>query len=290
MTTITDCLQQCLSLTAESAIAKDFQVQITQGGIDQLEAYAHAVIETVSNGFISATDGVHNHTMSTMDDSINAAPECLRKQWNLQSKLQRYGQLTPNGLLTGCWKPSEWAVSLGHIISNDGRGVHIQKQKKHPGCRKSLLPELDSLVLNFAAEMRMSCDNSGQHCTSASLWDVVCPQYARPTINLLRLVHLVVESLLPKGDCKDWEVVAMAWHYYWHPRETKVILLAEAHAFTPKERMYGPGLDKGMLHNTYFGPRGFVSLVYCLSYGKNESLSEKVIDKGLTICHLNEFV
>ena len=70
----------------------------------------------------------------------------------------------------------------------------------------------------------------------------------------------------------------MTWRYYWRPRETKVILLAEAHVFTPKEHAYGPGLDKGMLHDTYFGPRGFVFLVYCLSYGKNESLSEKVID------------
>jgi hypothetical protein len=28
-----------------------------------------------------------------------------------------------------------------------------------------------------------------------------------------------------------------------------------------------------MLQDSYFGPRGFVSLVYCLSYGENESLS-----------------
>jgi hypothetical protein len=34
-----------------------------------------------------------------------------------------------------------------------------------------------------------------------------------------------------------------------------------------------------MLHDKYFGPRGFVSLVYCLSYGENESLCGKVIDK-----------
>ena len=168
--------------------------------------------------------------------SINAAPECLREQWNLQSTLRRSGRWTPNGHLTGRWKPPEWAVAQSHRNSNDDRGVHIQKQKKHPGCRKSLLPALDSLVLNFAAEMRMSCDYKGQHRTSVSLRDVVCPQYARPTINLLCSAHSAVESLLPKGDCEDWEVVAMAWRYYdhWRPRETKVILLAESHAFTPK--------------------------------------------------------
>ena len=167
---------------------------------------------------------------------IDAAPECLREQWNLQSTLRRSGQWTPNGHLTGRWKPPEWAVAQSHRNSNDDRGVHIQKQKKHPGCRKSLLPALDSLVLNFAAEMRMNCDYGGQHRTSASLRDVVCPQYARPTINLLCSAHSAVESLLPKGDCEDWEVVAMAWRYYnhWRPRETKVILLAESHAFTPK--------------------------------------------------------
>jgi hypothetical protein len=34
-----------------------------------------------------------------------------------------------------------------------------------------------------------------------------------------------------------------------------------------------------MLQDTYFGPRRFISLVYCLSYGENESLSGNVIDK-----------
>ena len=41
----------------------------------------------------------------------------------------------------------------------------------------------------------------------------------------------------------------------------------------------GPGLDKDLLQDTYFGPRGFISLVYCLSYGENESLAAKMNDK-----------
>ena len=44
--------------------------------------------------------------------------------------------------------------------------------------------------------------------------------------------------------------------------------------------MCGPGLDKGLLQDTYFGPRGFISLVYCLSYGENESLDAKTNDKN----------
>lgn len=84
------------------------------------------------------------------------------------------------------------------------------------------------------------------------------------------------------GDCEEWEVVELARSYYnhWRPKETKVILLAESHAFTPKDRaLRGPGLDKGMLQDTYFGPRGFISLVYCLAYGENGALEGKVKDK-----------
>ena len=40
----------------------------------------------------------------------------------------------------------------------------------------------------------------------------------------------------------------------------------------------GPGLDKDIL-NAYVGPREFISLVYCLSYGENESLTAKMTDK-----------
>ncbi|KAL3791789.1 hypothetical protein ACHAW5_009422 [Stephanodiscus triporus] len=234
-------------------------------------------LKHVRPAFNSITFSVIPASRLLVEESKPVKAKCLREQWNIQSTLRRSGQWTPNGHLTGRWKPPEWAV----VQSNDGGGVHNEKKKKHPGCRKSLLPELNSLVLNFAAEMRMSCNSSGKDRTTASLRDVVCPQYVRPTINLLCSAHSAVESLLPKGDCEDWEVVAMAWRYYnhWRPRETKVLLLAESHAFTPKERAYGPGLDKGMLQDTYFGPRGFVSLVYCLSYGENESLSGNVIDK-----------
>jgi hypothetical protein len=162
--------------------------------------------------------------------------ECLREQWNMQSALRRMGQWTPSGHVTGRWKPPQWAVIQSLGKSNGTMSAQIQKKKKYSGCRKSLLPELDSLVSNFSAEMRMICGNSRMNNASVSLQDVICPQYVRPTINLLCSAHSAVESLLPKGDCEDWEVVAMAWRYYdhWRPRETKVILLAESHAFTSK--------------------------------------------------------
>ena len=44
--------------------------------------------------------------------------------------------------------------------------------------------------------------------------------------------------------------------------------------------MHGPGLDEGMLQGTYFGPRGYISLVYCLGYGENDALEGKMNDKA----------
>ena len=42
----------------------------------------------------------------------------------------------------------------------------------------------------------------------------------------------------------------------------------------------GPGLDNGILSDTYTGPREFISLVYCLAYGENEALSQQINDKS----------
>ena len=57
------------------------------------------------------------------------------------------------------------------------------------------------------------------------------------------------------------------------------ILLAESHAFTTSERaLNGPKF--GALRDTYFGPRHFISLVYNLSYGENDSLEDGLQDKN----------
>jgi hypothetical protein len=169
-------------------------------------------------------------------ESKSTKTECLREQWNMQSALRRMGQWTPSGHVTGRWKPPPWAVVQSLSKSNDTMRAQVQKHKKNQGCRKSLLPKLDALVSNFSAEMRIGCNYSLVNHASISLRDVICLSYVRPTINLLCSAHSAVESLLPKGDCEDWEIVAMAWRYYnhWRPKETKVILLAESHAFTSK--------------------------------------------------------
>jgi len=75
--------------------------------------------------------------------------------------------------------------------------------------------------------------------------------------------------------------LARRYYNYWRPKETKVILLAESHQFTTKDRaLRGPGLDKGVLQNTYAGPRDFISIVYCLAYGENDALEGRMKDKA----------
>lgn len=174
----------------------------------------------------------------------------LRDQWNIQGKLRKSGKWIPNGHVTGKWKPPQWAITLntyndageGDEYSNNETNDNTPKKKRQKTkktnsgglqCKKSLLPQLDSLMLNFAFKMRIhQWPSSSPTC----LRDVICPQYVKPTINLLCSAHSAMESLLPKGDCEDWDVVALAWRYYnhWRPSETKVILLAESHAFTTK--------------------------------------------------------
>jgi len=185
----------------------------------------------------------------------------LRDQWNIQGKLRRSGKWIPSGHVTGHWKPPQWAITLNtnnvgegdEYYSNNKTNDNTPRKKKQKTkktnlggsqCKKSLLPQLDSLMWKFTLEMRMSCNTSCEDdgppmrsCSpSTCLRDVICPQYVKPTINLLCSAHSSMESLLPKGDCEDWEVVALAWRYYnhWRPSVTKVILLAESHAFTSK--------------------------------------------------------
>ena len=60
----------------------------------------------------------------------------------------------------------------------------------------------------------------------------------------------------------------------------KVILLAESHAHTGKDRaLNGPKFDGSLLKDVYDGPCDFISLVYCLAYGENESLTPAIKDK-----------
>ena len=56
---------------------------------------------------------------------------------------------------------------------------------------------------------------------------------------------------------------------YWRPKNVRVLLLAESHAYTAREE-----LERRLtISDDEFElvPQGFVRLVYCLGYGENES-------------------
>ena len=96
-----------------------------------------------------------------------------------------------------------------------------------------------------------------------------------PNGELLAKAHLVLDTLLPKGDCDSIDVVRLARRYYdhWRPKpgNVRVILMAESHAFTSRSISLSTRMKSSLLTD-YKGPREFVSLVYCLAYGENESL------------------
>lgn len=215
-----------------------------------------------------------------IDVSINRSNNCitLHEDWNKQVIRRKNGKWIPSGHLSGRWKAPEWA-DANNVPSHS-------KHKKYPSCRKSLLSELESLVSKSMVEMKIKSDACGQASSlvkQLSLQDVVFSQYLKPSNALLRNAHSAVRNFLPIGDCEDWAVVELARRYYnhWRPKKTKVILLAESHAFTTTNRaLHGPGLDESVLRDNYFGPRRFISLVYCLAYGENDALEGKAKDKA----------
>jgi len=110
-----------------------------------------------------------------------------------------------------------------------------------------------------------------------SLDHVQSPSYVNPTDELLIRAHAAMHELLPEGDCENLDVVRMAVDYYLHwkpePGKTRVILLAESHGFTEKERVLrGPGLDPSILGDLYDGPRNYINLVYSLPFGEPTAL------------------
>ena len=182
----------------------------------------------------------------------------------------------PSGHINGRWKSPAWSRGGLCKKSSTVKGKSI-------GCKKSLLPTLQSLVSIYMKAM----PTSGASCTAEvgpfkSLQDVSCPAYLDPTTDLLHHAHRALSSLLPQGDCEDFDVVKVARSYYdyWRPEKVKVILLAESHAHTDKERAFnGPSFNGAILKDDYHGPCNFISLVYCLAYGENESLIPFMNDK-----------
>jgi len=64
----------------------------------------------------------------------------LHEDWKKQLTQRRKGIWTPNGHLTGRWKPPEWA------------GGCISRRKKHPRCQAKILKKLHQLVASFMAK------------------------------------------------------------------------------------------------------------------------------------------
>ena len=190
----------------------------------------------------------------------------LQKRWNEQQTRRRNGSWTPSGHITGKWKPPSWSSGP----RNDGDA----QKRKSAGCRKSLLVKLTQSISSFMLALNIS---SGPHDASSakSLLDVKCLEYTKPSLEVLYHAHSAIRNMLPAGDCEEWDVVKLSRSYYdyWRPDKVKVILLAESHSFTTSERAFnGPGF--GALRDAYFGPRNFISLVYNLSYGENDSLGD----------------
>ncbi|KAL7552079.1 hypothetical protein ACHAWF_015295 [Thalassiosira exigua] len=200
---------------------------------------------------------------SVQPKTLSQTHSTLHDDWKRQNQMRRKGEWVPQGHLTGSWKPPKW-VDVKVCFGSNSR------QKKYPvGCPKSLLPRICSLVERFLEAMGSKEELSV--ASQTSLNNVICPGYFEPTMDLVRNAHIAIAGLLPPGDCEEWEVVKLARQYYnyWRPKETKIILLAESHAFTTRDRaLHGPGLAKGMLKDSYLGPRGYLSLVYCLAYGE----------------------
>lgn len=166
----------------------------------------------------------------------------LHKEWNEQVTKRKKGEWEPSGHLTGRWKCPMWADVK---VKGDSAGgddlVKDCRENKSLGCRKTLLPIMDGIMETYSENVLarpLGYSLTSFHATS--LQDVMFPNYVKPTITLLRHAHAAVSSLLPDGDCEEWEVVELARSYYnyWRPKKTKVILLAESHAFTPKVRYF----------------------------------------------------
>jgi len=95
--------------------------------------------------------------------------------------------------------------------------------------------------------------------------------------HLFPLAYHAIGQILPSVDREDMWPISVAQHYYdyWKPKDVRVILLAESHVFTHTDsNTTGPQLRQDLAKKLdYHGPRDYVSLVYCLTYGEREALS-----------------
>jgi hypothetical protein len=95
--------------------------------------------------------------------------------------------------------------------------------------------------------------------------------------NLLKTYQRL--AALPGVQIEPFEVISTVEHYrhYWKPETVKTILLAESYVYTSPQDFsceFNPALftQGGMADYA----RSFVRFVYCLGYGEDEMLREKV--------------
>jgi len=110
------------------------------------------------------------------------------------------------------------------------------------------------------------------------LSDLNFPVYIELSIDLLSVTHEVIGKFISPNDLEYLESMLRAREHvmYWKPSKVKVILLAESHAYTPRELVVGgPSLPAEYLPE-FTGPRGFVAHVNCFLYGENDFISPKI--------------
>ena len=166
------------------------------------------------------------------------------------------------------------------ILAPQWKDGDLADQIKPATCKKILLPILERLVNDFI-KRSVPQHKAEEHPPSppAQLIDIVCPFYLKPDFALLESAHYALETLLPEGDCESFDVVRISRRYcnHWRPKQTRVILLAESHAATDRYSARHKTLDESIMpQSRYRGPREFLSLVYCLAYGENESMVEPI--------------
>ena len=196
------------------------------------------------------------------------------------------------------WKPPKWATEYDtfsfdlkeNLVTNKSklskrkcfRDMCSQKVKQNINFRAcNILQTYVDTVFNDKPSTDKAYENFSESKREGIVNDdaIHVPFFIKPNDDLLRASYKIMESFLPKGDCEDFDVMKIAESYYshWRPKQVKVILLAESHVFTERQRaLEGPGLDPLLMKQIrYNGPTKHISLIYSLTYGENDAFDTK---------------
>ena len=101
--------------------------------------------------------------------------------------------------------------------------------------------------------------------------------------NSIEKTYELIQQNIPHNARLDsLEVVKQVEKYrqFWKPEKVNVVLLAESHVYTEREEFdttcRNSILDRIMLPQNKGYPVNFVRFVYCLGYGENDLLTEKI--------------